>query len=813
MQARDDLVATAAYQPEPAAAAAARRFVRETLRTWQVAGQSASQDELVDDAVLLTSELVTNAVVHAGTPVQVTCRLAHGAVEVVVLDRHPVQLVPDREQGESAAAERTGGRGLMLPSELASSWGVTYARTAKAVWFRLGIAGSEAADEASRPPGHGGVACPAPRPGGSGMLTAAGTIGEGQPVSPAGPLARDLPAAVAQPGNGERAAGGQQADGGAQADGDEQPDAAAAAWPPAGVPVWASRNLGRLGYEELLSHTVEAARAMMAADAAYLLAAGEDGELRVRAAACAGPAGGAGFAQLAAGTVTVAAGPARAQADAAMSLVTVPLMAEGRVTGVLAVAATEPGRFRERDAATLQDLADRSAPTLERARLGELERARRARVSFLDEAGEVLAGHLDQEKIVALAAQLVVPQLADWCAVLLADADGVPRPVYLSHVDESRADALGWLLEHAVPAAFPGSADGPPGRVGMAGQRWQPALQVPAAQSGSADPSGSAGPSAAAGSATAMRTRPGAPPGTAQLAADGAWCFPLAARGGSRGLLLIGAVAGGRLPAEVTELAEGLARRVALALDNATRQARQQFASPLRQPRPPDPPRIPGVELAAAHEGPAGAGSPGGDFYDFFPVGADRWRFVIADVCGKGPEAAAIGGLARHTLRILAREGHDVATVLERLNELIIDEGEQARFLTLVHGEISAGPPARISLACAGHPLPLLLRATGGMPEPAADPQPLLGVVEGLTFRTRTLQLDHGDMLLAVTDGVTQRRHGNQLLDDGDGVARLLAESRDLSAGAVVARIQQAAREFGAGPLADDMALLVLRAS
>ncbi|HLQ55357.1 MAG TPA: ATP-binding protein, partial [Streptosporangiaceae bacterium] len=155
MQARDDLVATAAYQPEPAAASAARRFVRDTLRTWQVAGRPTGRDELVDDAVLLTSELVTNAVVHAGTPVQVTCRLAAGAVEVVVLDRHPVQLIPDRQYGEITEAERTSGRGLMLPAELASSWGVTYARTAKAVWFRLGIAGVDAADEATGPAGRG----------------------------------------------------------------------------------------------------------------------------------------------------------------------------------------------------------------------------------------------------------------------------------------------------------------------------------------------------------------------------------------------------------------------------------------------------------------------------------------------------------------------------------------------------------------------------------------------------------------------------------------------------------------------------------
>ncbi len=767
MQPRDDLVATAAYQPEPAAAAAARRFVRDTLQTWQVAGQSASQDELVDDAVLLTSELVTNAVVHAGTPVQVTCRLVSGAVEVVVLDRHPVQLVPDREQGESLAAERTGGRGLMLPSELASSWGVTYARTAKAVWFRLGVACPEAGrtgDDADGPSGRGWAAGQAPRSVASGMLTATGTLGEGRPAGPADQPAREQPPATRQP---------------------------------AGLPVWASRNLGRLGYEELLSHTVEAARAMMAADAAYLLAAAEDGELRVRAAAGAGPGSGAGFAQLAAGPATGAAGPARALADAAQSLVTVPLMAEGRVAGVLAVAAAEPGRFRERDAARLQDLADRSAPTLERARLGELERARRARASFLDEAGEVLAGHLDSETIVALAAQLVVPQLADWCAVLLADADGVPRPVYLSHVDESRAGALAWLVEHAPAAALPGSAEDAAPRTRIPGQRWQPALQDPAAPPGA--------------------ERPGtdAPPGAAQLAADGAWCFPLAAPDGSRGQLVIGAAAGAPLCAEVAELADGLARRVALALENAARQARRQFASRMRQPvpLPHDPPQIPGVELAARHEEPDGASGPGGDFYDIFPVGADRWRFVIADVCGTGPEAAAIAGLARHTLRILAREGHDIATVLGRLNELIIDEGEQARFLTLVHGEITAGPPARITLACAGHPLPLVLRAASGMTAPAADPQPLLGVIDGLTFSTQTLDLEPGDLLLAVTDGVTKRRHGYRLLGDKDGLARLLAESRSLSAGAVAARIQQAAREFGAAPLADDMALLVLRAS
>jgi len=519
VQARDDLVATATYQPEPSAAAAARRFVGDTLRTWQLAGR----DDLVDDAVLLTSELVTNAVVHAGTPVQVTCRLAHGAVEVVVLDHHPLQLIPD-PHGEPMPAERTSGRGLTLPAELASSWGVTYERTAKAVWFRLGITGLDAADASDA----GDM---------SGMLTGAGTIGEDPAGRPTRPSRR-------QPSAGPGSVGG--------------------------LPVWARRDLGRLGYAELLTHTVEAARAMTAADSAYLLAAAEDGELRVRAAAGGGLAGAAGLAQLTAGTAMVAAGPVRALADAALSLITVPLLAEGRVIGVLAAAAAEPGRFGERDAARLQDLADRSAPALERARLGELERARRARASFLDEAGEVLAGQLDPQKIVALAVRLVVPALADWCAVLLADADGQPRPVYLSHVDESRADPLAWLLEHAPRAETGESGEMGRGGVAMAGRRWQLAT--------------ASGAAAAAGVPDGAELAAGAPPGAAQLAADGAWCFPLTVAGGSLGLLAIGAVAGGRPDAEVTELADGVARRVALALDHARRPAGPRLASRMLRP-------------------------------------------------------------------------------------------------------------------------------------------------------------------------------------------------------------------------------------
>jgi transcriptional regulator with GAF, ATPase, and Fis domain len=128
-------------------------------------------------------------------------------------------------------------------------------------------------------------------------------------------------------------------------------------------PARAGGHADASGFDDLLVSTVETARDAIGADAAYLLHAAEDGELRVRAAAAEGRA------PPAPGRAGLAASAARALARGALSLVTVPLMVDGRVTGVLAAAAAEPGRFSESDASRLQDLANRSALALEQARL------------------------------------------------------------------------------------------------------------------------------------------------------------------------------------------------------------------------------------------------------------------------------------------------------------------------------------------------------------------------------------------------------------------------------------------------------------
>jgi serine phosphatase RsbU (regulator of sigma subunit) len=584
-------------------------------------------------------------------------------------------------------------------------------------------------------------------------------------------------------------------------------------------------DLGTLSYDELLRHTVETARDVVTADAAYALVADEDGELRVRAAA------GVGVSD----ALFAPSVPAVfADGAAAKSLVTVPFLVDGRVTGVLGAAATSSDRFDGNDAARLQRVADRVAMSLERARLSELERKRRGRIGFLAEASELLASTLDQEKTISLIAQLVVPRLASWCAVLLADDGGALQTAYVWHADESLIDPLACLLDAVDP---PDAAE--------AGRSWS----------------------------LAVAASSGLPEEAVGLASDAAWCFPLAARGRRLGVVVIGRPRGDRPPREALELAEDLARRAALALDNARLYEQQQLTSQALQRSllPPELPRIPGIDLAVAHEVAGEGNEVGGDFYDVFPAGENRWRFAIGDVCGTGPEAAAVTGLARHALRILAREGHDVADVVGRLNELILEEGPRARFITLLHGEITVldrgraasgeGPEAavRLCLVSAGHPLPLLLRAQdaaaaaqgrkpatasaragersaaadngrgggpddgaggpapaagvpGPLPQPAAEPQPLLGVMGDLSFCSQTVDLSPGDLLLCVTDGITERRDSHRLLDDDDGLAKVLARCGGLNAGAVAARIQRAAEDFGTGPRADDMALLVLRA-
>ncbi|MGW4469203.1 PP2C family protein-serine/threonine phosphatase [Nonomuraea sp. NPDC004354] len=377
-------------------------------------------------------------------------------------------------------------------------------------------------------------------------------------------------------------------------------------------------------------------------------------------------------------------------------------------------------------------------------------------LGFLADASDLLAGTLDPDMVPAIIAQIVVPRLSAWCAVYTADTTGPRRLAYLWHADEARIDGLRERLSE---------------------------LTVPDSTSASL-----------------------------QLADSQVLAVPLTARGRSLGAMCLGRP--DRFTDESIQLAEDIARRAALAMDNARLYAQQAAANRALQRSllPPNEPEVPGLDYGVVYEPAGEANEVGGDFYDLFKAGDESWRFAIGDVCGTGPEAAAVTGLARHTLRLLAREGYGVAAVLGRLNQAILEEGERARFLTLLHGDITPVESGlEVRLVSAGHPEALRLRPSGVV-DTVTTPQSLLGVFPEVVFEADTIHLDHGDVLLAVTDGVTERRCGGRLLDDDGGLAKLLAECAGLSARAVAERIRRAAADFAPEPSADDLAILVLRA-
>ena len=120
-------VASTELAASTAAVAEARAFVSSALRRWEL-------DSLVTDATLLTSELVTNAVLHARTDLTVSVAVADGAAEIGVTDSSP-----KLPRARTAARTSEGGRGLQLVEQVAEDWGVVPVDGGKQVWFALAV--------------------------------------------------------------------------------------------------------------------------------------------------------------------------------------------------------------------------------------------------------------------------------------------------------------------------------------------------------------------------------------------------------------------------------------------------------------------------------------------------------------------------------------------------------------------------------------------------------------------------------------------------------------------------------------------------
>ncbi|MFF3617020.1 PP2C family protein-serine/threonine phosphatase [Streptomyces sp. NPDC002580] len=226
-------------------------------------------------------------------------------------------------------------------------------------------------------------------------------------------------------------------------------------------------------------------------------------------------------------------------------------------------------------------------------------------------------------------------------------------------------------------------------------------------------------------------------------------------------------------------------------------------------------PPVPGIQTAA-HYRTAFPDRLGGDFYDLFPIDGERFGFFLGDVCGKGPEAAALTSLTRYTLRTAALHDPDPVAALSTLNKVLHERytGGDPRYCTVIFGILDAHSTtgqATVHIASGGHPPALVLRADGTadfLPTPGGL---LVGVLPTAPFATATTTLTPGDTLLLYTDGLTEARTGDDRTDlYGDEALRTFtAGHAGKPPHAVIEALTVLLNDFGDG-LDDDTALLAL---
>jgi serine phosphatase RsbU (regulator of sigma subunit) len=264
--------------------------------------------------------------------------------------------------------------------------------------------------------------------------------------------------------------------------------------------------------------------------------------------------------------------------------------------------------------------------------------------------------------------------------------------------------------------------------------------------------------------------------------------------------------------AEAETLATGLCTHLGAAIAHAEVAAeRDRVASALEATLlPPVLPRITGVDLAARYRA-AGQGDVGGDFYDAFPLGGDRWAVVLGDVSGSGPDAAALTGVARYSIRAIAPDLPSPAAVLHRLNETLLRQTFDDRFLTAVLVCLTRLPDrVQVLLAGGGHPPALVLHDDESVTVLGDAPGMLLGMLPGSDFRDTAITLWPGDALVLYTDGVVEARSPAGEQFGHDRLVALLSTCAGRSAAGIARRVELGALAHSP-TLSDDMAIVVLR--
>jgi serine phosphatase RsbU (regulator of sigma subunit) len=218
---------------------------------------------------------------------------------------------------------------------------------------------------------------------------------------------------------------------------------------------------------------------------------------------------------------------------------------------------------------------------------------------------------------------------------------------------------------------------------------------------------------------------------------------------------------------------------------------------------------LPNVTLGTVLISATAGSEVGGDLFDVYAVDDRYGSFLIADVSGKGIDAAVDTAFIKYSIRTLLGESRDPGSVLTKFAALFERNIERSEtFVVLFLGVIDT-QTGDVRYAAAGHE-PAWVRR-GREVETLVPTGPIVGILSEVTYESRSLQLASGDSILVSTDGLTESRNGRGQQLGADGVARWFGEiggGAQQAADAIVQRLRRRSRR-----ITDDLAILVVRYS
>jgi serine phosphatase RsbU (regulator of sigma subunit)/anti-sigma regulatory factor (Ser/Thr protein kinase) len=384
------------------------------------------------------------------------------------------------------------------------------------------------------------------------------------------------------------------------------------------------------------------------------------------------------------------------------------------------------------------------------------------RLALLADVTKALTSSFDLDIMLADLARLITPRVADAFFIDLVEADGTVRP--------------------GARAVAPGC------------EEWAAGLRAIEPLAGHEDHT----------AAQALRS------GTPQVVdeADCSGVFvPMTGRQGTLGVLSLLTQKGRGADPPTVKLAEELARRASIAVENCRLFARQRTVSETLQQSllPERLPDIPGLVTAARYI----PGGPdvdiGGDWYDLMQLPGGGIGLALGDVVGRGERAASLMGQLRNAVRAYAFEGHSPAAVVERVNGLLLEAGAE-HMATMIFGILDP-ETGEFRFVNAGHPPPLVLESHGEADFLAGGNGPPVGALPTARYAEASAELRPGARLLLYTDGLVEDRDTPL----GDGLDRLreaaIAGPEDLEG--FCTHLMR--RVIGTAQCDDDVALLAVQ--